>query len=456
MLSMIEKIINKLKNQKIIILGFGREGQSSYRFIRKYLPSQPLTIADQNDLDYQNNPLLKDDQNLTIITGTAYLDNLNDYDLILKTPGISLNHLDISAISSKITSQLELFLENARQKVIGVTGTKGKSTTSSLIYEILKTQYDVVLAGNIGKPIFDLDLNNDHQLYVLEMSSHQLEYLHYSPHVGIVLNLFEDHLDHALTVSHYHEIKLHMFSYQTEDDYMIYCSSNETLNNLINQHSFLGQRYPVNRLGTDPDAKMSLIKDKIYYNNEFVFTKDLKRHLLGIYNLENIMVAFLVGKIFNIPNDKILHTIAEFQPLPYRMEYVGTVNDIKFYVDTLATIPVATEASIEAIKDVDTLIFGGLDRGISYQDFITYLQKSSINHFICMPKTAYDIGAKLDSSKVHYVKTLAEAVSLAKKITAPHTSCLLSPAAASYEYFKNYQEKGDKFKELVLKEDKNN
>ena len=164
------------------------------------------------------------------------------------------------------------------------------------------------------------------------------------------------------------------------------------------------------------------------------------------------MVAFVVGKLFEVDNEVILKTIENFKALPYRMELVGKINEVKYYVDTLATIPEATEEAIMAIKDTDTLIFGGMDRGISYQEFVTFLQNSPVNNFICMPKTGYDIGKKLTNKKVYYTETIDEAVMVAKQITKKGMSCVLSPAAASYEYFKNYQEKGDRFKELVLKE----
>ena len=453
---MIDKIINKLRNKKIAILGFGREGRSSYLFIRRYLKKEDITIIDKVNVYDSNKDLFKNDNLVNFVFGDNYLSNLDKYDVIIKSPGVSLNKIDTSSFINKITSQMELLLEFARDRVIGVTGTKGKSTTTSLIYEILKTKYQVLIAGNIGVPIFDLDLTNDKCLFVLEMSSHQLEYLDYSPHIGVVLNLFEDHLDHALTVEHYHEIKMHMFLNQKENDYMIYCSSNEALNNLVHKNNYLGIKMPVNRLGTDDKAIMSLKNDIVYYKKEEVFKSTLHRNLLGKHNLENIMVAYLVGRICKIDSNDILDVISNFKPLPYRIEFVKEVDEVKYYVDTLATIPDATKEAIEAIEDVNTLIFGGLDRGISYKDFISYLNKSNIEHFICMPTTGHIISKELDKNKVILVDTLEEAVIEARKVTKKGMTCLLSPAAASYEYFKNYQEKGDRFKELILGIDKNN
>ena len=450
---MIEKIINKLKNKKIAILGFGREGKSTYRFIRKYLKEEEITIIDKVDIYSANKELFSLDERIHFICGDTYLENLDIYDVIIKSPGVSFNKIDISKFASKITSQMELLLTEAHDRVIGVTGTKGKSTTSSLIYTILKTKYKVLLAGNIGIPVFDLDLEDEEQLYVLELSSHQLEYLDVSPKIGIVLNLFQDHLDHALSVSHYHQIKLNMFSNQKKSDYMIYCSSNETLNHLVKEKNFNGIPYSVDITGKDHHAIMKMVNEKIYYKGTKVFESDLKRNILGNHNLENIMVAYLVGKIFDIEDNVILEAISNFEPLPYRMEYMGKIKGIDYYIDTLATIPEATKEAINTLENVNTLVFGGMDRGISYDGFVEFLNHTSIKHFICMPTTGHEIGKCLSQDRTYFVDTLEEAVKLVKKVTDKDTICLFSPAAASYEYFKNYQEKGDRFKELVFKDE---
>ena len=175
--------------------------------------------------------------------GYNYLNNLKDYDVIIKTPGISLKDIDISRFQDKITSQIELVLENYKEQIIGVTGTKGKSTTSSLLYKVLKDQnIDTLLLGNIGIPVFDfVDDIKINTKVIIEMSSHQLEFLKTSPHIGIILNLFEDHLDKAGSIEHYHECKMHMFDYQSRIDYSIYCLDNQNLVNKINEKRYYSQ-----------------------------------------------------------------------------------------------------------------------------------------------------------------------------------------------------------------------
>ncbi len=446
------KIIEKLKqfeNKKIAILGFGREGKSTYKLFRKYFPDMHLTILDKADT-IKDEEDVKKDQEITIITGENYLNNLEPYDLIIKSPGISLKELNIENIKEKITSQIELFLEVGAQNVIGVTGTKGKSTTSSLIYEILKKQNpNTILAGNIGLPIFDcLEKCNEETKIVMEMSSHQLEFLHVSPHIGIILNLYEDHLDHAGTVENYHACKMNMFKNQTENDIMIYCQDNETLNEKIKKGKWKGQKYSVS---LTEESDIYLKEDRVVFADKEIYNTNAKRNLLGMHNLENIMVALLVSELLHLDLEKTIETITNFRPLAYRLENIGTFKEVTYYMSTLSTIPEATINDIKALENVNTLIFGGMDRGISYDKLIQFLKQSTIEHFICMPTTGHKISEHLPKEKVYKVNTLEEAVELAKKITKKNTICLLSPAAASYEQFKNYQEKGDKFKEYVFK-----
>lgn len=446
------KIIEFFNNKKIAILGFGLEGKSTYTFIRKYLSDIHLSILDQKDI---NDSILDNDNNIDIIIGENYLNDLDKYDIIMKTPGISFKDIDITNIKDKIYSQLELLLMVNSKNVIGITGTKGKSTTSTLIYSILKEQgKDVYLAGNIGTPIFDeIENYKEDSIIVIEMSSLQLEFVNYSPHIGIIVNLYQDHLDHAGDVEHYHLSKMHMFDYQNKDDISIYCSDNEELNKRVNSSNYISNLYGF-RLDYD-ESSICLDNNKIVYKNEVLYIDDNNRNLLGNHNLKNIMVAIFIAKLYNLDLNKAKETIDSFNGLEHRLELVGKYNDIIFYNDTIATIPEATIEGIEALKNVNTLIFGGMDRGIDYKPLIDYLVNSNIENLICMPTTGTKIGEFLESLKLNkniiYAETLEEAVNSAKKVTKKDSICLLSPAASSYEYFKNFKEKGNRYKELVKK-----
>jgi len=451
---MYRKIIEKCKDKNIAILGFGKEGISTYQFLRKYLDKQVFTIIDKNQ-SVKDFEMLKNDNNLNFVLGDNYLDNLEGYDLIIKTPGISFKNLDITNIKDKITSQLQLLLEINKQNVIGVTGTKGKSTTSSLIYEIFKNNdKKAFLLGNIGNPIFDDIEKYDLDTYlIIEMSSLQLEFVNVSPHTGIILNLFEDHLDHAGSVKHYHECKLNMFKYQNEQDNLIYCSDNIALNNYVVNGNYKGIKYSVD---LNKKADIYLDNENIIYDNKPIYNINQKRTLLGNHNLENIMVTLLVSNLYNLDLEKTIEAINNFKTLSHRLEFVGTYNGVSYYDDAIATIPNATINAIESLKNVDTLIFGGMDRNIDYTDLIDYLEKCDVNNLICMPTTGYKIGNILKernaNKNIFMIEFLTDAVKKAKEVTQKGKICLLSPAASSYEYYKNFEEKGNAFKQFV-KED---
>lgn len=440
------KIIEKLYNKHIAVLGYGREGKSTYRFIKNYCKNTKVTIIDYKDI--RNDFYDEFSDEVEFITGEDYLNNLEKYDIIIKTPGISLKDIDISTFEDKISSQVELLLEVYKNNCIGITGTKGKSTTSSLIYKILKDQgKDTYLVGNIGEPVFDnIENYKEETTIVIELSSHQLEFLNVSPHIGFVINLFEDHLDHAGSLYHYHQIKLNMFRNQNSDDIGIYNFDNEYLKKYINEEKFNSKL-----LGVSLNEKKDTYKENniVYFQNKILYDVNTPRLLLGEHNTTNIIFSLIVADIMNLDLNKAVQSISTFKPLDYRLQCVGNYNDINFYVDTLATIPEATIQSIETLNNVDTLIFGGMDRGIDYKDFINYLNNSSINNLICMPSTGYKIGKEITNKNIYYISDLEEAVKKAKEVTSKDKICLLSPAASSYEYFKNYAEKAEAFIKYV-------
>ena len=443
-----EEIFRKLDGKKIAILGFGMEGKSTYKFIRKF-SNCILYILDQKD--YSDDELIKDDSNIVVISDN-YLSNLDSYDIIIKAPGVVLKDIDVTSFKDKITSQLELLMEVNRKNIIGVTGTKGKSTTTTLIYEMFKNSgYDAHLLGNIGTPIFD-DIDNfkDDSILVIEMSALQLEFVNVSPHVAILLNLFEEHLDHAGSVEHYYENKLNIFKYQDKLDTGIYAYDNDNVRKYIDNNIYKQDMVSVS---LKDNTHMHIRDNYIYYKNKKLYDITSKRNLIGDANLENIMFSLAVAEVYYLPLDKVIDTINNFKPLAHRLELVGEYNGITYYDDAIATIPEACINAIKSLIKVDTLILGGMDRGINYDKFIEYLKTNSITNLICMPETGYKIADSLMTSnkRIYKCETLEDAVSTAKKVTKKGYICLLSPAAASYNKYKNFIEKGNKFQELVKK-----
>lgn len=456
---MINNLIKYLEDKKIIILGFGMEGYSTYKLIRRHLPEKELFISDANQEVYSKYEELSKDSNVNIVPQDAYLKDLEQYDVIMKTPGLSFKDIDTSKFRSKIKSQIELFLEFVNVFTIGVTGTKGKSTTSSLIYDIIsKQREDVYLLGNIGVPLFDeIDKLTENSIVVLELSSHQLEFVEVAPNIAIVLNLFEEHLDHYKSYEHYINAKLNICRYQKPEDYFLYSIDNECLKEHVGQMEDLKQNiYEIslegNRKVNEKD-KIILRKENkaVTEDGEVLYTDSEARQILGDHNFNNIMFAMTVAKIMNLDLKKATEDVYNFAPLAHRMEFVGEFDGVKYYNDSIATIPASTINGVETLKNVNTLIIGGKDRGIDYTEFAKFLSNTNIEHLICLPDTGWKIADMVVNigMEKHIVKNMEEAVNVAKIVAKKGTTCLLSPAASSYGFFKNFKERGDLFKKLV-------
>lgn len=418
------ELLNFLRDKKILILGFGREGKSTFEFLRNNFPNKEIFIADQKQIEI-------DDNNTTLICGDNYLNDLDNYDVIMKTPGISFKDIDTDSLKGKIYSQLELLLTYFNVKTVGITGTKGKSTTTSLIYKSLKDQgKDVLLLGNIGNPFFDyIDDIKEDSILVIELSSHQLEFVNVSPKISIITNLYQEHLDHYKDYEEYINAKLNIFKYQNKEDYFIYNKDNKELVSRIDSAIS-------NKIGISKDEEIPVISNP---------------NLIGDSSKYNIRFTMEVAKLFNLDIAKVVESINDFKTLPHRMEYVGKYNDINFYDDAIATIPEATINSIEALKNVNTLIFGGLNRGVDLSNLVTYLNKGIVPNLICMPATGHEVAEQLDNKNVNIytVNNMEEAVNKAFEVTEKDKICLLAPAAASYEYYRNFEEKGNHYQTLV-------
>jgi len=448
-----EKIIQELTGKKVLILGFGREGKSTYRFIRKNNIDCEIGIADINNITDKD--IIED--NVVLHTGINYMDAMKQYEIIIKTPGISFKDIDLEEIRDKVTSQTEMFLKYGGSKIIGITGTKGKSTTSSLIYNMLKQKYKVLLVGNIGLPAFDeMDVYDEIDYFVYELSSHQLEFVKHSPHISVLLNMYEDHLDHYKSYEEYKEAKRNIYKYQSNKDYYIF---NHDEKDVLNGDRQLNQcliavgknEIPQNNYVwyLDNEVYLDINKDKMK-----VYIPQ-NENIHGLHNKYNIAVATTVAKLLNVEDEKIAKAVEEFKPLSHRLQPIGIYNQVTYIDDSIATIPEAVISAVESIPNINTVIIGGMDRGINYSSLIEFLSKDRVENVILMynsGKRIYDELMKRQViSNVIYAEDLEKAVQLATQITRPGTICLMSPAAASYGVFKNFEERGDKFKEYVIK-----
>ena len=415
-------ILNRLRGKSILILGFGREGRSTLRFLNKYLPDAVVDVADKNAMEGVK------------YAGDKYLDAMYDYDIVIKTPGISLKDFDTKDV--EITSQTDLFLSQFHSQTIGITGTKGKSTTTSLIYHLLKSSgRDAILTGNIGIPCFDvMEDIKPNSIVVYELSAHQLEYVHNSPRVGVLLNIFEEHLDHFGTMSRYAAAKLNIMCYMGEDDTAII---HETLMEVA-------WRLFVNN-----------IVFSLFDIDDLIDRTALP--LIGEHNLLNVKAALLACYAYGVDMRELIPHLYTFKPLEHRLEPVGTFGGMTFVNDSISTIPQATISACEALGHVDFLLLGGFDRGIDYQPLADYLKEHPMPHLLHTGKAGErmmqlinKVPEPVEGSTLYYYASMEEAFAYMAAHAKPGDVCLLSPAASSYDQYKNFEERGRKFKQLAM------
>ncbi len=449
---MLKELLNHLENKSIIILGYGKQGKSSYNFLRKYFPEKRIDIMDENMNLLESNPELCEDIFCEVILGKIDIKILEKYDLIFKAPGVVLKNYDIQSIQSKITSEYELFLEFFDICTIGITGTKGKSTTSSLIYKVLVDNgKKAMLLENIGVPIFDdIEEIDKDTIAVLEVSSHTLKYAKKSPHIAIMLNAFEEHLDYYKSFKDYVLSKFNIAKYQKNEDVFIYNAENENMKNI--NFEYKENDIPVYFNEEGDKTGIYLKNNNIYYNERALFDINTKMNLKGTHNINNIEYVLGIAVLLNLDLDQTIKSICDFKPLEHRLEFVSKINGVEYYNDSIATIPEATINGINALKNVNTIIIGGKDRGVSFDKLIEFLKNSNVENIICIHTTGKIIYDSLQNSgkNIFYYNELKDAVDTAKRVTRKDTICLLTPASTSYGFFKNFEERGRLFKKYVL------
>ena len=453
---------NKFKGKKIAVLGLGIEGLSSAVFLSKR--GAIVSVLDQkreNQLDQSLLKILRE-SDIEILGGEEYLKNLLKYNLVVRSPGVKLELLKKFVSENKITSQTKLFFDLCPCPVIGVTGTKGKGTTSSLIYEMLRKQgFDVYLGGNIGKPPLDfLDKLNTQSKVVLELSSFQLQDLTKSPHIAVVLMMTSEHLDYHKDTNEYVKAKKNILRFQTKDDLAIinkdYPASNES-----GIHTE-GKVFQVSRIGKVKEGcfvengkiLVSISKGRFTTEKvEIIKTKDIL--LPGEHNLENVCAEIMGALLSSVSKKNIIKVLKTFKGLEHRLELVGEVNGVRFYDDSFSTIPETAIAAIQAFKNPEILILGGSSKNSDFKELGEVISSASnIKAIIGIGVEWPKIKSKIKNQKSKIIegcRNMKEIVQKAVSISKPGDVVLLSPACASFGMFKNYKDRGNQFKEKVKK-----
>ena len=447
---MIEKIEPWIKGKRILLLGYGREGQSTWNVLRRLGTYEALDIADLKA------PAALPEDGTVWHTGPDYQKCMDDYDVVFKSPGIVLERPE-NEYRCSILSQTEVFFQCFRDQIIGITGTKGKSTVTTLLYHLLKQAgMDALLVGNIGIPALDHmeEVKPDTRI-VFELSCHQLEYMTVSPHIGILVNIHEEHLDHYGTMEKYVEAKHHIFKNQRPDDILIcnvQCLPEEGTcpSGLI-------------RAGMDGSGKeLDVVQEQdgtwVHFRGKSFCIPTDEIKLLGQHNYFDIGVAYGVCSILGMDDQVLARGLKTYEPLPHRLQYIGEREGVKYYDDSISTICDTTIQALKTLKDTDTVLIGGMDRGIDYRELIEYLSDCQVPHIILMEATGKRIYQEIhkyypefkNRARLILAEHLEDGVKRARQITRPGTSCVLSPAAASYGIFRNFEERGETFSRLVF------
>ncbi len=405
--------------QKILLYGYGVEGKSTENFLKSHFPNIEIGIRDDAR---ENNPAFE------------------DFDIIIRSPGIPRDKIE-GVREEKITSQTELFFssltEDQRRKIIGITGTKGKSTTTQFCIDLLNNAgKKVKIAGNFGVP--PLELLDELQegaldFIVFEISSFQLEHLAGSPHIAIFLNLFGDHLERHGTVEEYFLAKSNIFRYQKEDDFLVVP---EVSGKLLEFSRGKGRFVLASPLEED------------LFSQDSVFR--------ALHFRQNLGTMKTLCQIFNIPDEVLAKTAQEFQGLEHRMELFAEKNDVRFVNDSIASNPTAAMAAVRFFKeDLGSIILGGKPSGDTWEELLTLI-KDETRSVLLLP-SGESLGDILQATeKIHFpserilhADTFEESVRLAGEKTPQGKVCLLSPGAKSFDCFPSYKKKGEVFKQLV-------
>jgi len=421
---------------KIAIVAFGVEGQASYEYYSKD-PTNDITIFDQN-------PDLIAPEGVKTVLGPDAFTHLEDYDLILRSPPIAPDSLHTQG---KIWSVTNEFFAQCPADIIGVTGSKGKGTTSSLIASILEAAgYKVWLLGNIGIPALSvLDQIQADDIVVYELSSFQLWDLQKSPSTAVVLFIEQEHLDVHKDMADYVAAKANIAKHQTTSDILIYNRENEYATSIAQSSSAIKIGYP--------GSLTTHLKDDSFYNGEQFLCSTDALQLKGQHNLSNATAA--IDAIWKYTQDPLCIEagLRAFKGLPHRLSYVTTVDGVDYYDDSIATTPASAIAALRAFDQPKVIILGGSSKGSDFSELAQELLKHEVQA-ILIGDEAPVIASALEAAGFTSFETIEQAtattfVEKAHELATPGSVVLLSPSAASFGLFKNYADRGDQFTAAV-------
>ncbi|CAN5410332.1 UDP-N-acetylmuramoyl-L-alanine--D-glutamate ligase [soil metagenome] len=426
---------------KIAIVGFDTEGRSSLEYFSQL--GHDITICDQN-------PELQVPKGVDSVLGEKYLDDLDRFDLIVRTAGLHPQKIleNNPNVSTKLTTQVNTFFHACPTKnIIGVTGTKGKGTTSTLITKMLETSgKDVYLGGNIGvPPLSFIDKLNEDSWVVLELSSFQLIDLQYAPHIGVCLMVVPEHLNWHENMEEYVAAKSRMFSLQTDKDIAIHFADNQLSTTIASSGS--GRLLPYY---ADPGAHVA---DGVITIDSQDICKTSELKLLGAHNWQNVCAA--ITAVWQITQDvNAMHEVlTSFSGLEHRLEFVRELNNIKYYDDSFGTTPETAAVAIQSFAEPKVVILGGSDKGAEFDVLAQTVKDNNVRQAVVIGDTGPKIIAALQKAGYNNIslggKTMASMLETCNAHAQPGDVVLLSTGCASFGLFKDYKDRGNQFKQVV-------
>ena len=439
-------------NKKIFILGMARSGYQAARVLAHH--GCEIVLNDKNENQDKDHIKELEDLGVKVILGSHPHDIFDEsFDYLIKNPGIKFDHKYLKYAEEhniKVINEIEMayHLLPKGVKLVAITGTNGKTTTTSIIYDIVSHAFPgrTHLAGNIGFPLCEVIENiKENDYLIMEIGVPQLhDFYDFNPDIAVLTNIFEAHLDMFKTREYYNETKLRMFQNHTKKNIAIINYSNEDAYRITKDINSTKKYFSSKEI---IDGCYLKDDDIYYYDEKIINVHDLK--LQGAHNYENVMCAIMVSKELNIDNDTIVKSLKEFTSVEHRIEYVRTLNGKEFYNDSKATNITSTQIALSAFNKPTVLLLGGLERHQNFLDLKDYLKNTKL--VICFGENKNRIKEEMDSLNIEtfVVENLKEAVALANEHSSKGDVILLSPGSASWDQYKCFEDRGTEFKELV-------
>jgi len=445
-----------MKN-RIVIIGGGESGIGA-----AYLASKKgyeVFLSEYKEIEEKYRKILLDN-NIDFEEGGHTLSKLYQASEIIKSPGISENSELFSKIKLKripVVSEIEFAFRFTNSVIISITGSNGKTTTSSLIYHILKNSgLNVGLAGNIGNSFSFLVAEQEFDYVVLELSSFQLDNIfHFNSFISVITNLSPDHLErYNYDFKNYINSKFKIISNHTKDNYFVFNSDDNTISSEIKNRNINSTKISFSTKNNDSSNKSFITKQtiNINVNNNNLMIPIENLSLQGNHNIQNSMAAATVAKILNISDDNIRESLGNFKSIEHRLEHVLTIQKVKYINDSKATNVNAVYYALDSIKSSAVWIVGGVDKGNNYNELLP-LVREKVKAIICI---GIDNSKIIESfspviENIIECNKMSDAVKNAYKIAKPKDTVLLSPACSSFDLYKNFEDRGTQFKNAVRK-----